>query len=298
MDGRNEPDELKRSAFFRSGHAAVTVNFYLLNTEVRAHSHDFVEIAVVCGGEGVHSSSHGRQRLEPGDTFVFRPGVWHAYLQCRQLAVYNCLFGPELLDGELAWYRNDPWLRLLLGDGQLPSISDGFRATRLASHALKRCLQHLDTLVYLTQNDQVTSKVEILGYMLLFLSQVARAMPTIDGLAPAQVASPHPAVVMGVRLLNSDLTHPWTLSELACQLHIDRSYLVRLFKASTGLTPMAYLARQRAERAAELLVHTNAPVHRIAELVGWPDSNYFARRFRTHFGECASAYRARRAAST
>ncbi len=297
MDGQFEPDVLKRATFFHSGHAAITANFYVLNTDVQPHSHDFMEIAVVCGGEGVHNSSHGQQRVEPGDTFVFRPGVWHAYLHCRQLAVYNCLFGPELLDGELSWYRNDPWLSLLLGDGQLPSVADGFRATRLASHVLKRCLQYLDTLVYLTQNDQVTSKVEILGYTLLFLGQVARAMPAIGGLPSAQPPSPHPAVVMGVRLLNGNLAHPWTLSELACQLHIDRSHLVRLFKTGTGLSPMAYLARQRAERAAELLVHTNAPVRRIAEAVGWPDSNYFARRFRMHYGQSATVYRARRAAA-
>jgi hypothetical protein len=36
----------------------------------------------------------------------------------------------------------------------------------------------------------------------------------------------------------------WTLTELAGHVHLAPTYLVRLFKAATGLPPMAYLARR------------------------------------------------------
>jgi AraC family L-rhamnose operon transcriptional activator RhaR len=41
------------------------------------HTHSFVEVAVVTGGEGVHHSLAGRQRLRVGDAILLRPGVWH-----------------------------------------------------------------------------------------------------------------------------------------------------------------------------------------------------------------------------
>jgi AraC family L-rhamnose operon transcriptional activator RhaR len=66
-----------------------------------------------------------------------------------------------------------------------------------------------------------------------------------------------------------------------------------LFKAATGLPPIAYLNRHRVEMAASLLLHTDEPITHIAKSVGWPDPNHFARRFRAHYGLSATTYRAR-----
>jgi AraC family L-rhamnose operon transcriptional activator RhaR len=60
---------------------------------------------------------------------------------------------------------------------------------------------------------------------------------------------------------------------------------------------MAYLARRRVETAAAMLLHTDQPVTQIGRTVGWPDQNYFARRFKAHFGLSASSYRSRFAPS-
>ncbi len=100
-------------------------------------------------------------------------------------------------------------------------------------------------------------------------------------------------MLRAARLLESDPRRDWTLGELAGELSLDPSYLVRLFKAGTGLPPMAYLSRHRAERAAELLLRTDRRVGEVGAEVGWPDPNHFARRFRAHFGLSPSAYRAR-----
>jgi AraC family transcriptional regulator, L-rhamnose operon transcriptional activator RhaR len=99
-----------------------------------------------------------------------------------------------------------------------------------------------------------------------------------------------------MRMLESAPERRWTLPELAGQLHLAPGYLVRVFKAGTGLPPMAYLARLRAETAATLLLHTDQPVTAIGRAVGWPDQNYFARRFKAHYGLSATTYRARFAA--
>lgn len=59
---------------------------------------------------------------------------------------------------------------------------------------------------------------------------------------------------------------------------------------------MACLAQLRAEHAAALLLHSDQPITSISQAVGWPDQNYFARRFRAHYGLSATIYRARFAA--
>ena len=57
------------------------------------------------------------------------------------------------------------------------------------------------------------------------------------------------------------------------------------------------LGQARAEHAATLLLHSDQPVTCIGQSVGWPDQNYFARRFRAHYGLSATTYRARFATS-
>jgi AraC family transcriptional regulator, L-rhamnose operon transcriptional activator RhaR len=94
-------------------------------------------------------------------------------------------------------------------------------------------------------------------------------------------------------MLEADLTRRWTLTGLAAELHLTAGHLVRLFNAAPGLPPMAYLAQVRAERAALLLLHSDEPITGIGRAVGWPDQNYFARRFKAHYGLSATTYRNR-----
>ena len=54
---------------------------------------------------------------------------------------------------------------------------------------------------------------------------------------------------------------------------------------------MAYLAQVRAEHAAVMLLHSDEPITSISRAVGWPDQNYFARRFKAHYGLSATTYR-------
>jgi AraC family L-rhamnose operon transcriptional activator RhaR len=99
--------------------------------------------------------------------------------------------------------------------------------------------------------------------------------------------------MQAMELLESRLAHPWTLAGLADALHVTPNYLIRIFKSSTGLPPMTYLTRHRVETAAIMLLNTHDTVAQIGTAVGWTDQNYFARRFRAHFGLSPSAYRAR-----
>jgi AraC family L-rhamnose operon transcriptional activator RhaR len=101
----------------------------------------------------------------------------------------------------------------------------------------------------------------------------------------------HTAVSQGVHLLEDGCNEEWNLARLAALTKLNPSYLTRLFKSATGRSPMQYLARHRAERAANLLLATDQPIGEIGQRVGWSDPNYFARRFKSAYGITPSAYR-------
>jgi AraC family L-rhamnose operon transcriptional activator RhaR len=262
-----------------------------MNGGFHAHDHDFMEIVLVAGGQGWHQSVHGEKQIGAGDAFILQPGAWHAYRGCVKLDYYNCCFGAEVLRRELAWVREDPVLNYLFWGGPLSLDRRGLVALHLPPEATGICRGHLDAIRQIEEDDPLHRRAGQVGRLLLFLGELARHMSAEYRRTAGPARRVHPAVLRGVDLLQADPAHPWTLGELAETLHIAPSHLVRLFKGVTGLPPLAYLARCRAERAAALLLRTDLPVGEIGGQVGWGDPNYFARRFKAYFGFSATAYR-------
>jgi AraC family L-rhamnose operon transcriptional activator RhaR len=103
----------------------------------------------------------------------------------------------------------------------------------------------------------------------------------------------HPAVAATVTRLEATPAQQWRMDDLAREVNLDPTYLGRLFTRHVGLTPMGFLARVRAERAATLLAHSTLPTAQVGAIVGWDNPTYFARRFRTLVGLTPTEYRHR-----
>jgi AraC family transcriptional regulator, L-rhamnose operon transcriptional activator RhaR len=276
--------------------ALVYAGLHLHETSHQLHTHSFVEIAFVRGGTGTHHCLAGRRELRVGDVMLLRPGVWHGYEDCQWLELYNCCFSSELLHRELAWTREDPLLGYLLWSAPYSAPGRGVLALHLEQASLDRVATHLEALSELRFSSLDRYRGDVLGLLSLVLSELGRAAAAGGGDGTGGPDSPragrfHPAVRRAMRLLESDIARSWTLTALAEELHLAPAYLVRLFKDATGLPPKAYLAQLRAERAAVLLLHSDDPVTAIGRAVGWPDQNYFARRFKAHYGLSATTYR-------
>lgn len=93
---------------FPPGGPPVVAERFELRSDTSAHSHDFIELALVTGGTATHVSATGERDLDRGSVTMLRPGDWHGYRDCRRLVVYNMYVGPEVLQRELAWTRADP----------------------------------------------------------------------------------------------------------------------------------------------------------------------------------------------
>jgi len=75
-----------------------------------------------------------------------------------------------------------------------------------------------------------------------------------------------------------------SLSAIARVAGMSRFHFARLFRASMGQSPMAYLLRQRIERAKGLLRARQLPICEIAMLLGFSDQSHFSRTFRKLVG--------------
>ena len=91
--------------------------------------------------------------------------------------------------------------------------------------------------------------------------------------------------------LQAHYREKFSLEEIANALYIDRIYLSKCFKNSTGDTLLHCHNRLRCEKAAELLLNTEYSIDFISSKVGYATSSHFARVFREFYGCSPARYR-------
>ena len=72
----------------------------------------------------------------------------------------------------------------------------------------------------------------------------------------------------------------FSLEKMAKSLFVNGSYLTRVFRQHTGMTPLAYHHRLRCKKAKELLTGSTLTISQVGEAVGYVSSSHFAHIFR------------------
>lgn len=92
--------------------------------------------------------------------------------------------------------------------------------------------------------------------------------------------------------LNAAVYKKCDLSDVAAQLHMSKSNLIRVFERTYGVTPYEYLLTAKTDAAKLLLRSTHMRVKEIADSVCIGDEHYFSTLFLRRTGMRPSAYRA------
>ena len=123
-----------------------------------------------------------------------------------------------------------------------------------------------------------------LGYMNLFLAEIAAAFP------PASDSNIL-LVDKAARYIQENYAANLSVEELCRQFNVSRSHFSRLFKARTGVSPQQFIMRTRVENAKQLLNNTNLSITDIAFSCGFQDTTHFAHVFKTYTSLSPSGYR-------
>ncbi|MCW2795827.1 AraC family transcriptional regulator [Nocardioides sp.] len=86
---------------------------------------------------------------------------------------------------------------------------------------------------------------------------------------------------------------PLDLADLAEVAGLSKFHFQRLFRATYGRTPAAYVSERRVERAQDLLRATNLTVTEICHTVGFSSLGSFSSRFRELVGETPTQFQRR-----
>jgi AraC family transcriptional regulator len=121
------------------------------------------------------------------------------------------------------------------------------------------------------------------GHLLRHYDAFHRTETKITGLAPKTLASV-------VAYIEDHGDGDMSLDSLAQLANLSRFHFTRMFKLSTGVSPMTYVELSRIRKAQALIKQANLSLAAIALEVGFADQSHFARRFRFHIGCTPSDY--------
>ena len=256
--------------------------------ELGLHTHEFVELVLILGGEARHLTLDASYPLLTGDAFVIKPGFAHGYAETRGLELCNILFDPvglALPQGELS---------RLPGYHGLFELEPSFRDTHrfqsrlfLAPAALQRVVEWAELI-----GQELRARQD--GYRHLSVALLIRIIGFLSRSYTGMTA-PATRTLLAVNKVVSHIEHGYrsalSLETLAPMAGMSERTLQRYFRQAFGIPPVDYINRVRVGKACQLLAGRQLGITEVAEAVGIPDSSYFARVFRQFTGTSPTDYR-------
>ncbi|TWU31355.1 helix-turn-helix domain-containing protein [Novipirellula artificiosorum] len=252
------------------------------------HSHEFSEIVIITGGKGEHITGEDSYEIGTGDTFVIGPMRPHDYLNMDQLRLINVLFDAT----ELPMTFSD--LQLLPGYHALFTLEPDWRKRHGFNSRLQlsppKLVQAIGLIDQLDQ--ELTDRRPGFGVI-----ATTTLLQLVTFLARCYSQSRNPQsksllrIAEAISLIERHYADPLTLDELVEISGMSRRNFLRAFESTMGCPPIAYLIRLRVRQACKLLAQSEKSITEIAMLVGFSDSNYFSRQFKTLTGSSPRDYR-------
>jgi YesN/AraC family two-component response regulator len=106
-----------------------------------------------------------------------------------------------------------------------------------------------------------------------------------------QIAEGQQLVRKALAFIHEHYAESISRGDVAAYVSLSERHLTRCFRQEMGVTPITYLTRYRVRQAKSLLEAGDKSVTQVALEVGFSDSHYFARVFRSTVGVSPSAYR-------
>ncbi|MCQ2428858.1 MAG: AraC family transcriptional regulator [Clostridia bacterium] len=251
----------------QSGHAPITW-------------HEQLEILIILEGQGVCVCDCRRIPCSTGDIILINPCEPHT-VECDAGRLrYHCL----MIDPSLYDRRDD-----ICSIRYISAVTDRsvqFRSS-IGDNARIRAL--LEDILDESLEQRTGYEMAIKGDILKLFAELFRNEPAdeMHVRKPYEVDQLSPAM----RYIAAHYASDITLADLAGVCCMNPSYFCRRFHALTGRTAMSYLNEYRLSKAQTLLVTTSRSVSEIAQTVGFSDSSYFTRVFRSVYGVSPSEAR-------
>jgi len=257
--------------------------------EFPQHHHEFWEIVIVTRGTGLMVFGSKPLPIKVGDVFVISRDQEHAYRETHSLDIINIAFDPAYIGSVHPvledWMSNDALFAV--GPRWKPGETPG-ECLHLGPAEFARLLDLVQRLEGELDSASAEARVAAFAYFLLLVTLLRRHCLPWE---PAGDAAPGTRIGRAVEFIENHFAEPITIDDIAACSHVSRRHFFRLFEQAVGVAPMEYLKKVRLQKAAAMLLTTNANVTEVAFACGFSDSNYFSTLYHKEFGISPSRFK-------
>lgn len=267
-------------------------------SDLKVHTHDFIEIAYVCDGKGFHLYNGITYPVSKGELYIINSQTAHCFYptdraNSEHLVVYNLAFLPQFISDinislPLLTELTDIMLYKSLYAEEIIYTPD----LRLQG-AMRTEIEQLYDKIYLEFTTEGINYIQILKLSLCeLLLKIHRyyKMKTTPASTPENRYL-HQLIPDCIEYLKMHYSQKITISELSGIFFLSKSYLSSLFKQATGSGIVEYLQHIRIEKACELLLDSSLSITEISNQVGYSDYRFFNKSFKKITGKTANDYR-------
>ena len=262
------------------------MNCCVIDTKTAYHTHNFVEIAYVAEGEGIHVVNGIEHRTGKGDLCLINYDIPHEFIATASpLLIYNCIFTPAYFNTALGESRNffDITDHFLLNNLYTNLPTDYIFVTAQGSEnnhistIYKRMLQEFQT-------KQIGYRDIMRGYVIELLVLICRLKLQVNSDKTQKFLE-----ILGY--INAHYKENVYAEDLAAIAGYSVSHFRRIFQSFTGKTLSLYLQNLRVEEACKLLKNTTMSIEQIAGEVGYSDMKHFYAVFKKINGKSPKHFR-------
>lgn len=256
-----------------------------------AHSHDFIEIAYINSGGGVHTVNGEDEEIHEGDLYLFNAhNIVHSFDSASDtpLVIYNCLFQPPSIDNALRGCKDFVDVAYHYLFHSFYTRNDYIKLKNLKSSQVEQILYEMKREAALKEN----------GYLQILRANLMRLLIQMFRLYKQDITQAQSLPVYKQLIVQNAVTflkehyHEDVRCEwLAKQAYLSVNYFRSIFKEITGMTMIQMLQNIRINTACGLLESTNLPVIEIARQIGYSDVKFFYKIFQKLKSETPGEYR-------
>lgn len=258
------------------------------------HSHNFIEIAYVSSGKGIHIIGDKQYTVTKGDLFIINYDVTHEFRSIPEfkdgpLVIYNCIFKSEFLDKSLISSR-------CFSDISHIFLFNSFFEEETAGNDIKLLGKDNIEIEELYEKMYLLYQMKTYGYQELLRAYLMELLVKIFILYRQSESSENREREKTyfdnvILFMKEHYKQDIKLDDLAAMAFLSRNYFCSSFKECTGVTVLEFIQKRRIEEACHLLKNKNRKLIEVAEAVGYRDLKFFSKVFKKITGKTPSEYR-------
>ena len=257
------------------------------------HSHEFYEINLIVGGQGMHYINNQRLNINVGDVFILPPNCKHGYYEILNLEIFHILINDEFL----SFYKKQ--FKSMNGFDSLFNIEPNLRSQtinnaflHLSKEQFNEILNDIENLLQYSENNVYHHNIQSAMTFQLICKFCNFHQQAITKTQNSQAKNSYvPLIIFSIEFMKKNLSQKLTNDSIAKELSISPTSFKRHFKEIVKVPPMEYLTKLRIRQGKKLLRNTNESLINIALECGFFDTAHFFRQFKKYENISPSEYR-------